>query len=71
MQQIYEELTDTINCLFRMSRIIRRPAHHDQLRGIKQKDVVNYEFFDCQHVANKFPRADSAIAARLGHAISR
>ena len=71
IQQIYKALTENINLLFRMSMLIRRPAHHDRLLGTRREDAVIFEPFDRQHVIEKFPRANTEIANRLGAAISR
>jgi hypothetical protein len=71
IQQIYKALTENINLLFRMSMLIRRPAHHDRLLGTRREDAVIYEPFDRQHVVEKFPRTNTEIANRLGAAISR
>jgi BAG domain/Ubiquitin family len=71
IQQIYKALTENINLLFRMSMLIRRPAHHDRLLGTRREDAVFFEPFDRQHVVEKFPRANTEIANRLGAAISR
>ena len=56
MQQIYKALTENINLLFRMSMLIRRPAHHDRLLGTRREDAVAFEPFDRQHVIEKFPQ---------------
>jgi hypothetical protein len=71
IQQIYKALTENINLLFRMSMLIRRPAHHDRLLGTRREDAVIFEPFDRQHVVEKFPRTNTEIAYRLGDAISR
>ena len=71
VQQIYKALTENINLLFRMSMLIRRPAHHDRLLGTRREDAVNFEPYDRQHVVEKFPRTNTEIANRLGAAISR
>ncbi|KAL4876887.1 hypothetical protein BJY04DRAFT_222563 [Aspergillus karnatakaensis] len=71
IQQIYKGLVETITCLYQMSMAIRRPVHHDRIIGTRKEDAVAYEFFDRQHVANKFPRAEASLVERLGAAISR
>jgi hypothetical protein len=71
VQQIYSGLVDNINCLFRMSMLIRKPARHDRLLNFEKQDVVIYEQFDQQHVREKFPHANRVVSDRLGNAISR
>jgi hypothetical protein len=71
VQQIHRGLVDSVDCLFRMSMAIRRPASHNRLMGMKQADALGFEPFDRQHVLEKYPNADSAITDRLGAAISR
>lgn len=71
VQQIFKGLVNTIDCLFQISMVIRRPTKHDQFMGIKKADSAPFEPYDQQHVANKFPRAEPDIKHRLGTAISR
>jgi hypothetical protein len=70
IQQIYNGLVETINYLFRMAMLLRKPAKHDQLLKFKKEDVVIYERFDQQHVREKFPHADRTVSDRLGTSIS-
>ncbi|KIV77086.1 hypothetical protein PV11_08921 [Exophiala sideris] len=70
-QQIYSSLVTTIDCLFQISMIIRRPAQHDRLLGTKRLDTTVFEPYDKQHVGHKYPQADPMVADRLGTAISR
>ncbi|CAI7607967.1 unnamed protein product [Penicillium glandicola] len=70
IQSIYHALRDTINNLFQMSMVIRKPAQHDRLLGTKRSDAVFYEQFDRLHVASKYPQAGEDILKRLGLAIS-
>ncbi|KAJ9607843.1 hypothetical protein H2200_007922 [Cladophialophora chaetospira] len=71
LQQVYKNLIYTIDCLFQMSMIIRRPAQHDRLLGTNRLDATGFEFHDRQHVAHKYPKARSIVINRLGDAISR
>ncbi|KAL3488395.1 hypothetical protein BJX62DRAFT_240091 [Aspergillus germanicus] len=50
---------------------IRRPTQHDRILGTQKEDAQIFEFFDREHVANKFPHAETALVDRLGAAISR
>ncbi|EEA24555.1 hypothetical protein PMAA_085500 [Talaromyces marneffei ATCC 18224] len=71
VQQIFKGLVNTIDCLFQMSMVIRRPTRHDQFVGIKKADSAPFEIYDVLHVDNKYPEADKSIINRLGVAISR
>ncbi|KIW33240.1 uncharacterized protein PV07_00106 [Cladophialophora immunda] len=71
LQQIHQGLVNTIDCLFQLSMIIRRPAQHDRLLGINKLDATIFETFDQQHVAHKYPHAGGLLINRLGVAISR
>jgi hypothetical protein len=71
VQQIFKGLVNTIDCLFQLSMVIRRPTQHDRFMGIKKADSAPFEFYDVQHVDNKYPEADKNIINRLGIAISR
>ena len=51
LQQIQTSVVDTIDCLFQLSMIIRRPAQHDRLLGTKKFDAVVFEPYD---VSNSF-----------------
>ncbi|KAJ5961323.1 Zinc finger C2H2 [Penicillium vulpinum] len=71
IQSIYHALRDTVNNLFQLSMVIRKPAQHDRLLGTKRSDAVFYEPFDRLHVVAKYPQADEDILNRLGPAISQ
>ncbi|CAI7633690.1 unnamed protein product [Penicillium glandicola] len=70
ISSIYNALCGTINDLFQLSVVIRRPAQRDRLLGTKRSDAVFFEPFDRQHVNDKYPYADTSILDRLGLAIS-
>jgi hypothetical protein len=69
--QIYHEIVNIIDGLYRMSMLIRRPAPHDRVFELKTDDAAAYAHFDRAHVAEKFPNADAALIERLGMAITR
>lgn len=71
IQSIYHAIRDTIDNLFQMSMLIRRPAQRDRLLGTKRSDAVAFEPFDRQHVESKYPNAEKVILDRLGLAISQ
>ncbi|KAK4182850.1 hypothetical protein QBC35DRAFT_478707 [Podospora australis] len=71
LTQISADITEVINCLFRLSVSIQNPAPHDKF---KQKNWVDTSFFeqsDIAHVGNMFPTATDQACQRLGKAISR
>ena len=70
-QQLRESVATTINCLFEMSMLVRKPAQRDHRMGSNKADVAYFEPFDRNHVRDKFPRADEWLIARLGQAITR
>ena len=71
LHQLYEEVVNVVDCLYKMSMLIRRPAQHDLLIGSKKADVAAFEPFDREHVRNKYQNADDIIIQRLGHAITQ
>ncbi|KAK5465082.1 hypothetical protein LTS15_001645 [Exophiala xenobiotica] len=71
MEQIYCGLVDTVNCLFQLSMIIRRPIQHDRLLGTRKVDTMIFEPYDRTHVAQKYPQLEQVVVDRLGSAISR
>ena len=71
IQELQESVATTINCLFQMSMLVRKPAQHDVHLGAKRADVAAFEPFDYNHVREKYPRADGALVKRLGSAITR
>ena len=71
LQQLYEEVVNIVNCLYKMSMLIRRPAQHDLLIGSHQINVAAFEPFDREHVRNKYHNADNLIIQRLGHTITQ
>ena len=71
IEELQESLATNINCLFQMSMLVRKPAQHDVYLGSKRADVAAFEPFDYNHVREKYPKADDALAKRLGKAITR
>jgi uncharacterized C2H2 Zn-finger protein len=70
-QSIYKTLVSLMNSLFKLSTIIRHPAHHDRIMNTKREDSLYFEQFDRAHVREKYPHADAVLIDRLGAAISR
>jgi hypothetical protein len=70
MQQLHEDVVDIINNLYKTSMLIRHPAARDRFLKRRKEDAMGFEPFDVDHVVNKFPRLDNAVAQRLGSAIT-
>ncbi|KAK3296434.1 uncharacterized protein B0H64DRAFT_170265 [Chaetomium fimeti] len=69
---ILDEIGHTVDCLLRLSITIRNPAPHDHFKSRAGAELADlYEPWDVGHVRGKFPKAEPAIAERLGKAISR
>ena len=71
IQAFRESVATVIDCLFQLSMLVRKPAQHDFLRGLRRADVVGFEQVDCQHVRDKYPRASEELVARLGEALTK
>ena len=71
LQQIHREIKDAINCLYKMSMLIRNPARHDRVVGSRKGETAVFEPYDRNHVSHKFPHADNSVIGRLGLAITR
>ena len=69
LQQLYEGVVTIINCLYRMSMLIRRPAEHDLLVGSHESEKSQLELHSHQHISNMHPEADDRIAQRLKRTI--
>lgn len=66
IQQFEESLAITINCLFQMSMLVRKPGQRDLVLGSKIDKVDYYESVDVKHVSEKYPKADKGLISRLG-----
>ena len=71
IQELRESVATIVNCLFQMSMLVRKPAHHDMMMGSRRTEVAMFEPFDYNHVRDKYPGADNPIIERLGLAITR
>ncbi|KAJ6178157.1 hypothetical protein N7519_008618 [Penicillium mononematosum] len=71
IQEIHQVLVETINQLYQMSMIIRKPAQHDRLVGTKRLDSEPFQFWAKQHAANKYPNADPLAIDRISSAMAR
>lgn len=69
--ELHEDLVSIIDCLYRTSMLVRRPARHDFLTERDPDNIARYEFWDIRHVRDKFPKAESKLHRTLGAAITR
>lgn len=69
LQQLYEGVVTIIDCLYRMSMLIRKPAEHDLLIGAHESEKAQFELHNNQHIYNMHPEADEHIAQRLERTI--
>jgi hypothetical protein len=71
LSQISSNVTEVIDCLFRLSVSIRNPAPHDRFKRANWVDKIHFEQFDVAHVREAIPSVATAHAERLGKAITR
>lgn len=62
------DIANIISCLYTLSVAIRQPVPQDRLRKYAEIDLSHYEYFDNQHVLEKFPNAKPLLIQRLGNA---
>jgi len=68
LDECLEDVTDVITCLYKFSVTIRNPAPRDRLQKCSSIDVSHFEFYDVQHISNKFKDAPQYLQERLGKA---
>lgn len=71
MHQILTEVSEVVNCLYRLSMSVRNPTGTQRYIKSAHIDTSYYERYDLEHVAQKFPAAKEGLVERLGKAISR
>ena len=71
LQQLYEEVTNIIDCLYQLSMLIRNPAQHDLFIGSHLSDKAEFDFYDKDHVRNLYPKSEEQTSQLLGRAITR
>ncbi|KAK4455368.1 hypothetical protein QBC34DRAFT_374207 [Podospora aff. communis PSN243] len=69
MASILDDIGHTIDCLLRLSIVIRNPAPQAKFKS-RIAFVEGIEQWDTNHVREKFPAANANISARLGRAIA-
>ncbi|CAI7646445.1 unnamed protein product [Penicillium crustosum] len=71
IQEIHQTLVETIDQLYQLSMIIRKPAQHDRLVGTKKLDSEPFQFWAKQHTSSKYPNADTLAVYRISSAMAR
>ena len=71
VDQIFEEIQESIDCLYRMSMNLRNVGGNRRYAKAAKIDVSYFESFDIQFMKQMFPLAEEYLCERLGKAISR
>lgn len=71
LSQISSNVSEMLDCLFRLSVSIRNPAPHDRFKRTARVNLSHYENFDIAHVREAVPSIPPEYAERLGKAITR
>ncbi|KAK0743628.1 hypothetical protein B0T18DRAFT_392370 [Schizothecium vesticola] len=66
--QISGDISEVIDCLFRLSVSIRNPAPHDMFKRSMWTDTAEQAHFYVEHVRERFRDADEDLTSRLGRA---
>ncbi|KAK4447202.1 hypothetical protein QBC34DRAFT_410087, partial [Podospora aff. communis PSN243] len=70
-QIVTEGVADAVDCLLRLTLVIRTPAPHDRFDKLRSADAAVFEPFDIAHIESKWPTVEPWLAERLGKALSR
>jgi hypothetical protein len=70
IQQLHKDIVETIHHLYRMSMIIRTPAHHDRLLGTNKLDAQPFKHWAHNHASNKYPLADPGVLECVSSAMA-
>ena len=71
MEQIFYDITQIINSLYRLSMSVRDSTWRNRYNKSANIDTTYFERFDVDHVRQKYPVAQNFIIDRLGKALSR
>ena len=71
LQQIFLDIGQILNCLYKLSMVVRNPTPHDMYVKAKEIDTSYFEEHDIRHVKEKYPNANEYLIVRLGKALSR
>jgi hypothetical protein len=70
IQQLHKNIVETIHHIYRMSMIIRTPAHHDRLLGTDKLDAQPFKHWAHNHASNKYPLADAGVLECVSSAMA-
>lgn len=71
VDQVLGDIGHILDCLLRLSAVIRNPAPHDQFRSrVGAEAMPYYEEWDTKHVVEKYANVSTTIAERLGRAMA-
>lgn len=65
---LINDIAHIITCLYKLFITIRNPVPRDMLHKLASIDVSHFEFWDIQHILNKFRLAPDFLIRRLGKA---
>ena len=71
LSQIFTDIMEIVDCLFRLSISIRNAPPHDRFKKGHLINTSHFEASDIRHVHEMFPSAPSSLTELLGKAISR
>ena len=71
LQEFFEDITQIVISLFKLSSTIRQSKSHVRLLKSQSIDVSYFEMFDINHVMEKFPIVSWHLAERLARATLR
>lgn len=71
LAQISADISEILDCLFRLSVSICNPAPHDRFMKSNLINTSYHEPFDISHAREMFPLAEPVLVERLGRALSR
>jgi len=71
LEECLVDVAHIITCLYDFSISIRNPVPRDRLQKCSKINVSHFEWWDIQHVLNKFQGADEDLLHRLGKANTR
>jgi len=71
LTQIFTDVSEIVDCLFRLSISIRNAPPHDRFKKAHLIGTSHFEASDIRHVHEVFPSATDPVVELLGKAISR
>ncbi|MCJ1392199.1 hypothetical protein MMC18_005066 [Xylographa bjoerkii] len=68
---IVKDISQTIDCLYRVSIYLTKQSFKDRYAKAASIDVSSFEHYDLEHVRQKCPKAPSFLISRIGKSISK